>query len=93
MANGVSPNRRELGRLIEDRALEMLAAAGLQLLQRNYRCRLGEIDLIMREGRTIVFVEVRHRSCKAFGGAAASVGAGKQRRLRRTRPHRASSSS
>ena len=47
--------------------------AGLRCLARNYRCRLGEIDLIMQDGDTVVFVEVRQRRSARFGGAAASI--------------------
>ena len=69
----------------EDRALAHLLASGLLLVQRNYRTPGrggGEIDLIMRErGGTLVFVEVRKRGSSAFGGAAASVGGLKQRRI------------
>lgn len=65
----------------EDRALAYLQAQGLQLVQRNFRCKGGEIDLILREGNTIVFVEVRARASSAYGGAAASVTPAKQRRL------------
>ncbi len=65
---------------------EMLAAAhlarhGLRLLECNFRCRGGEIDLICRDGSTLVFVEVRLRQSRAFGGAAASITATKQRRI------------
>jgi putative endonuclease len=59
----------------------------LVLLQRNYRCRSGEIDLIMRDGTTLVFVEVRMRSSAAFGGAAASITWVKQRKLLRAARH------
>lgn len=69
------------GSRAEDQALALLQRAGLILLQRNYRCRLGEIDLIMREGATLVFVEVRFRRSDAFGGPAASVDGRKQRRI------------
>jgi putative endonuclease len=67
---------------------EALAAAflerrGLRVLERNYRCRLGEIDLIARDGDTTVFVEVRQRASGAFGGAAASITAKKRMRLLR----------
>ena len=55
--------------------------AGLQLVERNYRSRYGEIDLIMRDGRTLVFVEVRYRSRSRFGGAEESVDRRKQTRL------------
>jgi putative endonuclease len=65
---------------------EQLAAAhlqrhGLQLVETNYRCRFGEIDLICRDGKTLVFVEVRLRGSEAFGGAAASITARKQGKI------------
>lgn len=69
------------GRAAEDTALRFLEARGLVLLSRNYRCRMGELDLVMRDGGSLVFVEVRARGQAAFGGAAASVGRAKQRRL------------
>lgn len=71
----------DAGQLAENAALAYLQAQGLALVERNYRCRGGEIDLIMRDGGKIVFVEVRYRSGTAFGGALASVGKGKQARL------------
>jgi putative endonuclease len=70
-----------VGRRGEDAALAHLESAGLRLLARNYRCRGGEIDLVMLEGATLVLVEVRLRSSARFGGAAASVGPRKQRRF------------
>jgi putative endonuclease len=70
-----------IGRAAEDRALVFLEKAGLCLLERNFRCRAGEIDLIMREGGTIVFVEVRLRRVSRFGTAAESVGSAKLRRV------------
>ncbi|MGO3740718.1 YraN family protein [Kerstersia sp.] len=72
---------RQLGDRAEDLALAHLQAAGLRLLARNLQCRAGEIDLVMRDGQELVFVEVRQRSDCRHGGAAASVDAGKQRRL------------
>ena len=69
------------GRAAEDQALAFLLQQGLSIVQRNFRCRRGEIDLIMREGAVLVFVEVRQRSSQLFGGAAASVGLRKQARL------------
>jgi len=76
---------REQGNAAEDRALAHLQAAGLCLLERNYRTPGrggGEIDLVLREpDGTVVFVEVRSRSGQAFGGAGASIGATKQRRI------------
>ena len=70
-----------IGRRGEDAALAHLESAGLTLLERNYRCRGGEIDLVMQEGATLVLIEVRLRSSGEFGGAAASVGPRKQRRF------------
>ncbi|MGH1361493.1 MAG: YraN family protein [Burkholderiaceae bacterium] len=67
----------------EDQALAAMQAAGLVLIERNSASRLGEIDLIMQDQQTIVFVEVRVRSSMAFGGAAASVTPAKQRRVQR----------
>ena len=66
----------------EDRALKFLEDAGLILLARNFRCRLGEVDLIMQEGSAIVFVEVRKRRNSRFGTAAESVSTSKLRRIR-----------
>jgi putative endonuclease len=65
----------------EQRAARFLAAHGLKILARNYRCRGGEIDLVCREGTTLVFVEVRLRTHRGFGGAAASITPAKRRRL------------
>lgn len=67
---------------------EALAAAwlekrGLRLRGRNVRSRVGEIDLVMEDGDTLVFVEVRYRSRADFGGAAASVTAAKRARIER----------
>lgn len=69
------------GEAAEDHALRWLQARGLDLVERNFRCKAGEIDLILREGQTLVFVEVRQRADRRFGGAAASVTPAKQRRL------------
>jgi len=59
----------------------------LRLLERNYRCRRGEIDLVMREADTLVFVEVRFRSSGSFGTPAETVDIHKQRRLAATAAH------
>lgn len=65
----------------EDRAEAFLAGRGLAIVERNYRTRLGEIDLIARDGDTLVFVEVRRRENAHFGGAAGSIDWKKRRRL------------
>jgi putative endonuclease len=73
--------RKEAGAKAEDAALKHLTSHGLQLITRNYRCRGGELDLVMLEGKTLALIEVRYRSSEAFGGAAASVTWFKERRL------------
>jgi putative endonuclease len=70
------------GAAAEALAAEFLQARGLSVVKRNYRCRGGEIDLIARDGATLVFVEMRLRSGSAFGGARASITAAKRRRLK-----------
>ncbi|HWI81411.1 YraN family protein [Ramlibacter sp.] len=83
--DGPAATTRQAGNAAEDRALAYLRAGGLQLLARNYRTPGrggGEIDLIMRDAAgTVVFVEVRQRASRDFGGAAASVSPAKQRRI------------
>lgn len=69
------------GQAGEDEALAHLERSGLRLVERNFRCKGGEIDLIMQEQGNLVFVEVRKRADTAYGGAAASVTSRKQRRL------------
>lgn len=69
------------GEAAEDAALAYLQAQGLGLLQRNFRCKGGEIDLILQQQDTLVFVEVRKRADSRYGGAAASVTTRKQARL------------
>ncbi len=71
------------GQIAEDQALTYLIQQGLSLIARNVRFRVGEIDLIMREGQVILFIEVRFRQPSHFGGAALTVTASKQRRIRR----------
>ena len=75
------------GRRGEDLACRHLEAQGLQLLERNYRCRAGEIDLVMLDGGTLVLVEVRSRSTSDHGSAAATVGTRKQQRFIRAARH------
>jgi putative endonuclease len=73
----------EAGEAAEDFALARLRDAGLALLARNVRFPFGELDLVMHEGATLVFVEVRKRRSAAFGGGLASVDRGKRRKLAR----------
>jgi putative endonuclease len=74
-------DRQLLGQIGEDQALVYLQHQGLTLVERNFRCKGGEIDLIMQQGDTLVFVEVRKRADQRYGGAAASVTRTKQARL------------
>jgi putative endonuclease len=71
----------ELGARAEALCADLMRAAGLRLLERNWRCRLGEIDLVAEERGMLVFAEVRMRSGPGFGGAAESVTAAKRQRL------------
>lgn len=75
------PDRIARGGAAEAAAHAHLIAAGLTPLARNVRYRFGEIDLVLRDGACVVFVEVRYRRGSRFGGGAVSVDAGKRRRL------------
>ncbi len=69
------------GREAEALAEAHLRRNGLRILARNWRCRFGEIDLIAQDGPVLVFVEVRARSSRAYGGAAESIDAAKRSKL------------
>lgn len=73
--------RQLAGDAAEERALNYLQQHGLTLVARNFRCKGGEIDLILQDRGDLVFVEVRQRASRTYGGAAASVTARKQARL------------
>lgn len=75
------PAPGKAGAQAEDLAARFLQARGLKLIERNWRSRFGELDLVLRDGDSIVMVEVRMRSSNAFGGAAASIDAKKRSRL------------
>jgi putative endonuclease len=76
-------DRQHIGRAAEDAAVAHLQSQGVEILARNFRRRLGELDVIARERDTLIIVEVRKRSSNRFGGAAASVDLRKQVKLRR----------
>ena len=71
-----------LGRFGEDLASAHLERAGCVILDRNWRCRAGEIDIVARDGRELVFVEVKTRSSAAFGSPAEAITPAKAARLR-----------
>ena len=76
-------NRSETGRRGERLALEHLRRQGYRILETNYRSRLGELDIICRDGAAVVFVEVKARTSDTFGSPAEAVHGQKQARLRR----------
>ncbi|MGH8920014.1 MAG: YraN family protein [Actinomycetes bacterium] len=76
-------SRRELGAAGEDLAAAWYQERGYQVLARNWRCRAGELDLVLRRGRTYVFCEVKTRTTAAFGTPVEAVTQAKQARLRR----------
>ena len=80
-------SHRLQGKKAEDVACSFLQRNGLSLVERNYHCRYGEIDLIMHDDDTLVFVEVRYRNSNKFGDAAESIDANKRRKLVFTANH------
>lgn len=76
-----SSPRQKAGREAEQQALEHLRAHGLTLLAQNWLCKRGELDLVMLDGDTVVFIEVRYRLHAQWGGALASIDARKRGKL------------
>lgn len=74
-------NKRMIGTCAEERVAVFLQARGMQILARNYRCRQGEIDLIARDGRYLVFVEVKYRSSSRCADPLSAVNRAKQRKI------------
>jgi putative endonuclease len=73
----------QVGSWVESLAANYLIRQGLKYLNQNYRCRIGEVDLIMKDKQYLVFVEVRYRKNDDFGGAKASITREKQRKIRK----------
>ncbi|MEN9658752.1 MAG: hypothetical protein RL571_2217 [Pseudomonadota bacterium] len=73
-----------LGLAAENTAVIFLQQQGLKIIARNWQCKRGEIDIVAKDGNTLVFVEVRQRRNRRFGGAAASIGPAKRAKLRAT---------
>lgn len=71
----------------EEAAMKLLHRRGYTILCRNYRCSLGELDIVAREGETVVFVEVKTRSTGEYGDPLEAVGQGKQRKLAKLAQH------
>lgn len=74
----------KIGQLAEQQACDFLTQQGLQLIERNYHCRNGEIDLIMQDNQDIIFVEVRVRNNPRYGNAIESVDYRKQKKMIKT---------
>lgn len=75
-------NKRQIGTLYEEKAARCLQAAGYEILERNYRCRAGEIDLIAKDHDFLVFVEVKYRENASMGTPLEAVGKTKQQKIR-----------
>jgi putative endonuclease len=75
--------RQRIGKNAEDAAVAFLEYHGLTILVRNYRGKVGELDIVARDGHTLVIVEVRTRASNRFGGAAASINLRKQAKIQR----------
>lgn len=77
----------QIGEATEAAALHFLRGKGLTLISQNYRCQYGEIDLIMKDHDTLVFVEVRYRRHEKYGGSAMSITQKKQKKIINTAMH------
>ena len=77
-------NKREIGKQKEALACELLKINGYQIIERNFSCRLGEIDIIARDGKYLVFVEVKYRKNTASGYGFEAVDVKKQRKIQNT---------
>lgn len=80
----LSRNKRKIGSYYEERAAAFLEDKGLRILERNYRCRCGEIDLIAQDGAYLVFVEVKYRNSTKAGCSLAAVDIRKQAVITKT---------
>jgi putative endonuclease len=80
---GDDKTKLEVGATGEDRAVDHLVRQGMRIVERNYRCKLGELDVIARDAGTLVFVEVRSRRSAEFGSALDAVNWTKRRKVTR----------
>lgn len=74
-------HNRQTGNIAELEAQRYLEKRGLSLCEKNFSCKAGEIDLIMKEGKTLIFIEVRYRHSRAYGTAAETISPTKQRKI------------
>lgn len=75
-------NKRDTGRSFEEAAAKYLGSHGYEIISRNYRCRQGEVDLVCRHGKYLVFAEVKYRSSPVMGSPAEAVDHRKQEHIR-----------
>jgi putative endonuclease len=75
--------RKQTGQLGEQAAVHYLVSNGYQIVTRNWRCRLGEIDIVAKTNNTLVFIEVRSKRSSSFGNAESSITPKKQLRMQR----------
>ena len=80
----MKPIKQKLGQLTEHYVIQLLKAKGLKFIQQNYYCRLGEIDIIMQDKETLVFIEVRLRTSTDYHSALESIDTQKQQKLTKT---------
>lgn len=76
-------NHREIGRIYEEKAVDFLREKGYEILEKNFRCPWGEIDVIAKYGDCLVFVEVKYRGSQRYGTWGEAVDGRKQRRISR----------
>ena len=81
MFEGIFPNKRDIGDKHEAYAVDVIKQAGLEIVEKNYLCKLGEVDIIARSEHDMIFIEVRYRRSESYGGALQSVDKKKQRRI------------
>jgi len=76
-------NKRQIGSIGEDMAVEFLKSCGVKILERNYQNRFGEIDIIGMEDNTLLFIEVKYRKNESFGYPLEAVGFAKREKIRK----------
>ena len=87
MDNGQKMQKKEIGKRGEDVAIRFLKKNGYDIIERNYVCKMGEVDIIAKEKDTLVFIEVKARTSTTFGPPQLAVNASKQRQLSKVALH------
>lgn len=84
MSSMEKQNKKAVGKAYEDLATAYLIDKGYKILERNYRCKVGEIDIIAKDKNALIFIEVKYRKTTAFGAPAEAVNYYKQQRIMRS---------